>query len=71
MAAYKIVFHNEDGAPIAESSVEQPDDAAAVAHASHHSHPHILQVWRGEALIASVPPRSERALLLVAQGRRR
>jgi hypothetical protein len=60
VAAYRIVFHDEDGAPMAESSVDQPDDASALAHATKHSHPHALQVWRGDAFVASVPPRPER-----------
>ena len=61
MAAYKIVFHDEAGAPMAESAVEQPDDATAITHARNHSHPYVLQVWRGEALVANVPPRPERS----------
>ncbi|HWF75714.1 MAG TPA: hypothetical protein VN694_00935 [Caulobacteraceae bacterium] len=61
MAAYKIVFHNADGEPVAESSVDQPDDDTAVTHATRHSHPYILQVWRGVDLVAAVPPRPERA----------
>lgn len=60
MAAYKIVFHDKAGEPVAESSVEQPDDATAVTHASNHPHPYILQVWRGDAFVASLPPRPER-----------
>jgi hypothetical protein len=60
VAAYKIVFHDANGEPLAESSVEQPDDDSAVTHATRHRHPYILQVWRGADLVAAVPPRPKR-----------
>ena len=61
MAAYKIVFHNAEGEPMAESSVDQPDDDTAITQAARHRHPYILQVWRGADLVAAVPARPERA----------
>ncbi len=60
MAAYRIVFHDRTGEPVAESLVEQPDDDGAVTRARNHSHPYILQVWRDERFVASLPPRPER-----------
>jgi hypothetical protein len=40
MATYRIVFHDDDGVPMAESVTEHPNDDAAIAHAGGHSHPH-------------------------------
>jgi hypothetical protein len=57
MASYRIIFHNRDGKPVAESIVEKPDDAAAFDHASAHSHPHEMQIWQGDRLVARVRPR--------------
>jgi hypothetical protein len=56
MAAYRIIFHDEDGEPIAESGAEHPDDDAAIDHAGRHTHPHEMEVWQGDRFVARLPP---------------
>jgi hypothetical protein len=57
MAPYRIVFHDARGEPIAESAASHPDDAAAIDHASRHSHRHEIHIWQGDRLVARVPAR--------------
>jgi len=56
LAAYRIVFHDEDGQPVAESAFEHPDDQAAIDHAERHPHPHEMHIWQAGRLVARLPP---------------
>jgi hypothetical protein len=55
MTLYRIVFRDEDDQPFAESSVKLPDVDAAIEHSRRHHHPHEVEVWQGERLVARRP----------------
>jgi hypothetical protein len=56
MAAYRIIFHDENGEPFAETIQEHPHDDAAIDSVGRHSHPHEIHIWHGDRLVARVPP---------------
>jgi hypothetical protein len=60
MAFYRIIFHDEEGEPVAESTTVMPDDDTAIDHAGAHRHPHEMHVWQGDRFIARVPPSPRR-----------
>jgi hypothetical protein len=61
MLPYRVVFHDEDGAPVAESAASHPNDGAAVDNTGRHSHPHEIHVWQGDRFVARVPPKPKAA----------
>ena len=56
MAPYRIIFHDEDGEPVAESVAEHAHDDAAIDHAGSLGHPHEINVWQQERHVARFPP---------------
>jgi hypothetical protein len=60
MAAYRIVFYDDNGEPIAESAMDQPDDTAALDQAAGHVRSHGMHIWEGDRLVARVPPEHRR-----------
>ena len=56
MAEYRIIFHDEHGSPVAESTVIHRDDEAVIDDARRHSHPCEIAIWQGDRLVARVPP---------------
>ncbi|MGH1573807.1 hypothetical protein ACRAWG_28100 [Methylobacterium sp. P31] len=55
MTFYRICLLAADGSTYAESELDCEHDDVAIDYAGRLNHPHEIQVWEGERLVARFP----------------
>ncbi len=56
MVPYKIKLYRENGGLHAEETLDFPDDDAVIDHTGARHHPHAIEIWQDNRLVAEVPP---------------